>query len=63
MAGVYLRVVTYDAGVDKETMTWREVERAHQAYVYNTDLTATTPPIPTASSSSAKAATETNSNM
>ena len=42
-------------------MTWREVERfarAHQAYVsYNTDPTATTPPIPTASSTNATAAT------
>ena len=33
MDGVYLHVVTYDADVDEETMTWREVERAHQAYV------------------------------
>ena len=32
--GVYLHVVTYDADDDQETMTWREVERAHQAYVY-----------------------------
>ncbi len=31
MDGVYLHVVTYDAGVDDKTMTWREVERAHQA--------------------------------
>ena len=43
MGGVYPHVVTYDADVDEETMTWREVERAHQPYVsYNTDLTATT---------------------
>ena len=56
--GVYLHVVTYDADDDQETMTWREVERAHQAYVsYNTDPTATTPPIPTASSTNATAAT------
>ena len=61
MDGVYLHVVTYDADGDQETMTWREVERfarAHQAYVsYNTDPTATTPPIPTASSTNATAAT------
>ena len=55
--GVYLHVVTYDADDGQEIMTWRAVERAHQAYVsYNTDPTATTPPIPTASSTNATAA-------
>ena len=28
LGGVYLHVVTYDAGGDQETMTWREVESA-----------------------------------
>ena len=58
MDGVYLHVVTYDADDGQETMTWRAVERAHQTHVsYNTDPTTTTPPIPTASSTNATAAT------
>ena len=48
MDGVYLHVVTYDADGDQETMTWRDVERAHHTYVsYHHDPTTTPPPTPT----------------